>query len=339
MRGNAVTFKPDFGHTPYTLDKQAWEQCQSLMAAGYYEDTKTLFQGVWKAHTLSVGIGIRFEVRDKDSPLVVTQVKEQGSAGRDGTIKAGDVIHSVDSLPTAGMDVEAVTSKLLGPLGSKTTLLIENPSSGKQAVTLVRQPPTTAADEAMIQTRYCINHLVLLQQALKDRDEQYSMLLRKYEKLKGQSAPVVDSPQVGVGLVLGTQDKATEIIDVVPGMAAEVSNLASAARTGPYSRTKHQFYNIIEVGDTLIAVDGIMVAGQRLSAIKKLFLGPPGSKCILDLQKKAVSAAVMPDPLTQIYTPHFVEGTHKHGVRPAPGKFSVTLTRQAFSATWKRPAP
>jgi len=315
------------GNIPYTghtdLDLEQCSKCQSLLTQGRYSDAQTLIQSVLNAHMRSVGVGIGFLVSASPSSCKIVEVRRHGSAWMDGRIKAGDELVSVDAWPTSGQPVSDITAKILGLAGTKTTLgIAKAQSSGDQrtvtTVTLVRRS-SEAADEALKLTHCCMDHFSLLQKALQDKDEKYlellhkhdslqgalqdqdqkyCELLREYESLKGklgQAAPAKESSQDGVGLVgvglaldWNKANAAFQISDIIPGMAADASNLASADRKFPNSRSKYQSYNIIDVGDTLVAVDGITVAGQRLPGINKLFLGPSGSKCILHLQKTNV---------------------------------------------------
>ena len=68
------------------------------------------------------GVGLLIEQEDGSDDVVVTEVKSGGAAGKEGSVKAGDMLLSVDGRPVAGMHMPYIFKIVAGPLGSTVTL-------------------------------------------------------------------------------------------------------------------------------------------------------------------------------------------------------------------------
>ena len=76
-----------------------------------------------------VGVGIRVEFNDARE-LVVAKVNDGGSAARDGTIRAGDVLLSVGQLAVAGKTLIQLRPFMIGPRGSTVALTLQRKHPG-----------------------------------------------------------------------------------------------------------------------------------------------------------------------------------------------------------------
>ena len=68
------------------------------------------------------GVGLLIEQEDGSDDVVVTEVKSGGAADQEGSVKAGDMLLSVDGRPVAGMHMPYIFKIVAGPLGSTVTL-------------------------------------------------------------------------------------------------------------------------------------------------------------------------------------------------------------------------
>ena len=82
--------------------------------------------------------GIGAEVQEKDGRVVIVAPIDDSPAQRAG-LRAGDVIMSVNGQDTAGLSLEEVVQRVLGPAGTSVTLTVLHPDSGQtQTITVVR---------------------------------------------------------------------------------------------------------------------------------------------------------------------------------------------------------
>jgi len=62
---------------------------------------------------------------DMGYPVIIQAISPEGSAGRNGSLKPGDLIIEIDGIDTRGLQVQDVTEKLRGPPSSEVRLTIE----------------------------------------------------------------------------------------------------------------------------------------------------------------------------------------------------------------------
>ncbi len=82
------------------------------------------------------GIGAEIQMK-KDRVTIVAPM--DGSPAQKAGIRPGDIIVEVDNANTAGLSLQEVVSKIMGPAGTRVTLTLEDPSTGgKRTVTIKR---------------------------------------------------------------------------------------------------------------------------------------------------------------------------------------------------------
>jgi carboxyl-terminal processing protease len=91
-------------------------------------------------HTIEVGhfAGIGAEIQmKKNRPTIVAPM--DGSPAQKAGIRPGDIVAKVDAVNTNGLNLREVVNKILGPAGTRVTLTLEDPSTGKKrSVTIKR---------------------------------------------------------------------------------------------------------------------------------------------------------------------------------------------------------
>jgi hypothetical protein len=68
------------------------------------------------------GVGMLIEQQEGSADVIVTHIKSGGAADREGSIKVGDLLLSVDGRPVAGMHLPYIFKIVAGPVGSTVTL-------------------------------------------------------------------------------------------------------------------------------------------------------------------------------------------------------------------------
>jgi hypothetical protein len=68
------------------------------------------------------GVGMLIEQEEGSADVIVTHIKSGGAADREGSIKVGDMLLSVDGRAVAGMHLPYIFKIVAGPVGSTVTL-------------------------------------------------------------------------------------------------------------------------------------------------------------------------------------------------------------------------
>jgi C-terminal processing protease CtpA/Prc len=87
------------------------------------------------------GIGVFLEQRGRERYCVVNSLQQRGSAEREGTLRLGDELITVDGKDTIGYDMENVRGTLMGRCGTLVCLGILPRGAADGVAVQVALPP------------------------------------------------------------------------------------------------------------------------------------------------------------------------------------------------------
>ncbi len=86
--------------------------------------------------------GIGVEIQMKNNQVVVVAPMDGSPAQKVG-IRAGDIIVKVDGAEIAGLALQDVVRKIMGPAGTRVTLTLKDPSTGQERLLTIRRENIT----------------------------------------------------------------------------------------------------------------------------------------------------------------------------------------------------
>jgi carboxyl-terminal processing protease len=95
-------------------------------------------------HTIEVGhfAGIGAEIQMKKNRVTIVAPMD-GSPAQKAGIRPGDIIVDVDDVNTNGLSLQKVVNKIMGPAGTRVTLTLEDPSTGKKRSVIIKRANIT----------------------------------------------------------------------------------------------------------------------------------------------------------------------------------------------------
>ncbi|XP_041114216.1 glutamate receptor-interacting protein 1-like isoform X8 [Polyodon spathula] len=237
------------------------------------------------------------EDRNKSRPVVITTVRPGGPGDREGTIKAGDRLLSVDGIRLHGTS-HAEAMSILKQCGQEATLLIEYDVSMMAVVSLSSFSPASMSVYSLSslnmgtlpRNQYPTSPRgTLMRRKLKKKDHRSSLSLASSTLgLSGQvvhtettEVVLVSDPITGFGIQLQGGVFATETLSSPP-LIAYMDPDSPAERCG-----------ILQVGDRVVSINGILTEDSTLEETNQLLRNSSiASKATLEIEFDVAESVV-----------------------------------------------
>ena len=233
--------------TPQVRQAPAQPAPQVLQAPAQPAQELNLIRGP----TGGVGLGISRAARS--GPFVVRQLVPGSAVEQSNRMQMGDHLHEVSGVSVHDKGLDQVKALILGQPGTLLSLKYYSPTPEERAKIMAIENGEAACVSAGAQ-----RPAPQAAQAQEAPSPDRKVLPRRRSWIMGPH-------QAGIGLTLTEPE--LRVVDVVAGGAA------------------HAIAGFAEVGDVLVSVDGVNVAGMSLAELGKLIVGDEGTVVAITLAK------------------------------------------------------
>ena len=199
------------------------------------------------------GVGLGISRAERSGPFVVRQLVPGSAVEQSKRMQMGDQLHEVSGVSVHDQSLDQVKALILGQPGTVLSLKYYSPTPEERAEIMARENGEAARMSAGAQRP--------AQQAAQAQEAP-----SPERKVPPRRRSWIMGPhRAGIGLTLTEPE--LRVVDVVAGGAA------------------HAIAGFAEVGDVLVSVDGVNVAGMSLVELGKLIVGDEGTAVAITLAK------------------------------------------------------